>query len=91
MVHVQAFYQSTLEPVSVWRKLTRQEHRKSTLGEANNRLSERPLLEISGADIQPILDRYDLNLVRDFDDGSLREFYKKYLRKNCNSLTLLPI
>ncbi len=43
-------------------------------------LSERSLLDISGADIQALLDHYDLNLFHDFDDGSLRELYKKYLR-----------
>ena len=80
MVHVQAFYRSDLEPVSVWGKLTGQKHRKNALIEINNLLAEQPLLDISGADIQTILDRYHLNLFRDFTDGSLRELYKKYLR-----------
>ena len=80
MVHVQAFYKSDLEPVSVWNKLTGQKHRKNAVIEINNLLSERPLLEVSGADVQTLLDRYNLNLFHDFDDGSLRELYKKYLR-----------
>ena len=80
MVHVQPFYKSALEPVSVWSQLTGQKHRKNALIEINNLLSERPVLEITGFDIQRILDQYDLNLLRDFTDGSLRDLYKKYLR-----------
>ena len=80
MVHAQAFYKSELEPISVWNKLTGQKHRKNAVIEINNLLSERPLLDISGANIQALLDRYGLNLFHDFDDGSLRELYKKYLR-----------
>ena len=80
MLNVQAFYKSDLEPVSVWNKLTGKRYRKNAVIELNNLLSERPLLEISRADVQAILDRYELNLFRDFSDGSLRELYKKYLR-----------
>ena len=80
MVHVQPFYKSTLEPVSIWSQLTGQKNRKNALIEINNLLSERPLLDITGYDVQAIVDRYGLNLFRDFSDGSLRELYKKYLR-----------
>ncbi len=80
MVLTQAFYPAKLEPVSVWNKVTGQKHRQNALTEINNLLAERPLLDIQGADVQTILDRYDLNLFRDFTDGSLRDLYKKYLR-----------
>lgn len=80
MVLTQAFYPAKLEPVSVWNKVTGQKHQQNALIEINNLLAERPLLEIQGADVQAILDRYDLNLFRDFTDGSLRDLYKKYLR-----------
>ncbi len=79
MVITQAFYPTQLEPVSVWDKVTGQKHRQNALIEINNLLAERPLLDIQGADVQAILDRYDLNLFRDFTDGSLRDLYKKYL------------
>lgn len=80
MVLTQAFYPAKLEPVSVWNKVTGQKHQQNAVIEINNLLAERPLLEIQGADVQAILDRYDLNLLRDFTDGSLRDLYKKYLR-----------
>ena len=79
MVITQAFYPTQLEPVSVWNKVTGQKHRQNALVEINNLLAERPLLDVQGADVQAILDRYDLNLFRDFTDGSLRDLYKKYL------------
>jgi hypothetical protein len=80
MVLTQAFYPAKLAPVSVWDKVTGQKHRQNALIEINNLLAERPLLEVQGADVQAILDRYNLNLFRDFTDGSLRDLYKKYLR-----------
>lgn len=80
MVLTQAFYPAKLEPVSVWNKVTGQKHQQNALIEINNLLAEQPLLEIQGADVQAILDRYALNLFRDFNDGSLRDLYKKYLR-----------
>ena len=80
MVLTQAFYPAKLAPVSVWDKVTGQKHRQNALVEINNLLAERPLLEIQGVDVQAILERYDLNLLRDFTDGSLRDLYKKYLR-----------
>ena len=79
MVLTQAFYPAKLAPVSVWDKVTGQKHRQNALVEINNLLAERPLLDVQGADVQAILDRYDLNLFRDFTDGSLRDLYKKYL------------
>ena len=80
MLHAQAFYKSDLEPVSVWNKLTGKKYRNNAVIELNNLLSERPLLEVSESDVWNILDRYDLNLFRDFDDGSLYDLYKRYLR-----------
>ena len=80
MLNVQAFYKSDLESVSVWRKLTGQKHRANAVLEINNLLSERPILEVSGADVQRILRRYNLNLLTDFNDGSVRGLYMKYLR-----------
>ncbi len=80
MLNVQAFYKSDLEPVSVWSKLTGQKHRANAVLEINNLLSARPILEVSGADVQQVLQRYDLNLLTDFNDGSIRELYMKYLR-----------
>ncbi len=80
MVLTQAFYPAKLEPVSVWNKVTGQKQQKNALIEINNLLAERPLLNIQGADVQTILERYDLNLFCDFSDGSLRDLYKKYLR-----------
>lgn len=79
-MNVQAFYKSEPEPVSVWDQLTGKKYRKNALIELNNLFSEHPLLEISGSDVQAVLDRYDLNLFRDFVDGSLRDLYRKYLR-----------
>ena len=79
-METQPFYKSTLEPVSVWNKLTGHRSEKNAIIEINNLLSEKPVLEITSEDIQEILDIYQLNLYTDFKDGSLRELYKTYLR-----------
>lgn len=76
----QAFYRSELEPVSLWEKLKGQKTEKNAVIEINNLLSEKPLMEVNAEDIQAIMDKYGLNLYTDFDDGSMRELYKKYLR-----------
>jgi hypothetical protein len=76
----QAFYRAELEPLSLWDKLKGNKPTKNAVIEINNLLSERALLDVSQLDIQAILDQYGLNLYKDFDDGSLRELYKKYLR-----------
>lgn len=80
MEEVKAFYKSELEPTSIWDKLKGQKTEKNAVIEINNLLSEKPIMDISPGDIQDILDKYELNLYRDFDDGSLREIYKTYLR-----------
>ncbi|MEQ9437526.1 MAG: hypothetical protein RIG62_00715 [Cyclobacteriaceae bacterium] len=79
-METQPFYKSTLEPVSVWSRLTGQRSEKNAIIEINNLLSEKPVLEISSEDVQSILNGYQLNLYTDFRDGSLRELYKTYLR-----------
>ncbi len=76
----QAFYRSELESVSLWEKLKGQKNEKNAVIEINNLLSEKPLMEVNAEDIQEVMDNYELNLYTDFDDGSLRELYKKYLR-----------
>ena len=80
MIAVQAFYKAALEPVSLWSKVTGQKNEKNAIIEINNLLSEKPIAEVSTSDIQAILSKYQLNLYRDFREGSLRELYKKYLR-----------
>ncbi len=80
MIREQAFYKTELEPTSFWSKITGQKPEKNAVIEINNLLSEKPILEVQPEDIQPILDKYGLNLYRDFHDGSLRELYKTYLR-----------
>lgn len=76
----QAFYRSDLEPLSLWEKLKGQKTEKNAVIEINNLLSEKPIMEVNAEDIQAIMDKYGLNLYTDFDDGSMRELYKKYLR-----------
>jgi hypothetical protein len=76
----QPFYKSTQEPTSIWNMLTGQRSEKNAIVEINNLLAEKPLLEITPADIQTIVKRYQLNLHTDFKDGSLRELYQAYLR-----------
>lgn len=85
MEREQAFFKSELERVSLWSRLTRRRHagkksEKNAVVEINNLLSEKPLLNVQPEDIQAILDKYNLNIFNDFDDGSLRELYKTYLR-----------
>ena len=79
-METQPFYKSTLEPVSMWSRLTGHRSEKNAIIEINNLLSEKPVLEITSEDIQAILNNYQLNLYTDFTDGSLRELYKTYLR-----------
>ncbi|MEK6478218.1 hypothetical protein WJR50_11805 [Catalinimonas sp. 4WD22] len=76
----QAFYKSELEPVSLWGKLKGQKVEKNAVIEINNLLSEKAVMDVTAEDIQEIMDKYGLNLYKDFDDGSMRELYKKYLR-----------
>lgn len=76
----QAFYKSELEPVSLWGKLKGQKVEKNAVIEINNLLSEKAVMDVTAEDIQEIMDKYGLNLYTDFDDGSMRELYKKYLR-----------
>ncbi|MDF9798473.1 hypothetical protein OKW21_003736 [Catalinimonas alkaloidigena] len=76
----QAFYKSELETVSLWGKLKGQKVEKNAVIEINNLLSEKAVMDVRADDIQEIMDKYDLNLYTDFDDGSMRELYKKYLR-----------
>lgn len=76
----QAFYRSELESVSFWEKLKGQKNERNAVIEINNLLSEKPIMEVHAEDIQTIMDKYELNLYTDFDDGSMRELYKKYLR-----------
>lgn len=76
----QAFFKAELEPTSFWSKIRGHKPEKNAVIEINNLLSEKPVLEVRPEDIQAILDKYSLNLYRDFDDGSLRELYKTYLR-----------
>ena len=80
MEEVKAFYKSELEPTSIWDKLKGHKPEKNAVIEINNLLSEKPIMQVRAEDIQNILDKYELNLYRDFDDGSLREIYKTYLR-----------
>ncbi|WKN29846.1 hypothetical protein PZB74_12805 [Porifericola rhodea] len=80
MEREQAFYKSELEPVSLWGKLKGQKVEKNAVIEINNLLSEKPIMEVGVEEIQSIMDKYELNLYTDFDDGSMRELYKKYLR-----------
>lgn len=80
MEREQAFYKIQPEPASFWSKLTRQKSEKNAVIEINNLLSEKPVMEVQAEDIQHIMDKYSLNLYKDFDDGSLRELYKTYLR-----------
>ncbi|MEM9675480.1 MAG: hypothetical protein ACFB15_08460 [Cyclobacteriaceae bacterium] len=76
----QPFYKSTLEPTSVWNKLTGKRSEKNAIVEINNLLAEKPLMEVKAEDIQTVLKPYQLNLFTDFTDGSLRELYQTYLR-----------
>lgn len=76
----QAFYKSELESISLWEKLKGQKNERNAVIEINNLLSEKPIMEVNAEDIQSIMDKYELNLYTDFDDGSMRELYKKYLR-----------
>ena len=80
MEDVKAFYRSELEPISLWDKLKGQKSEKNAVIEINNLLSEKPIMEVTAEDIQAILDKYELNLYKNFSDGSLREIYKTYLR-----------
>ncbi|WPP50118.1 hypothetical protein [Catalinimonas niigatensis] len=80
MEREQAFYKSDLEAVSFWEKLKGQKNEKNAVIEINNLLSEKPIMEVNAEDIQAIMDKYELNLYTGFDDGSMRELYKKYLR-----------
>lgn len=75
----QPFYKTELESASFWNKLTGQKPENNAAIEINNLLAEKPLLEVRPEQIQSILDKYKLNLYKDFDDGSLRELYKTYL------------
>lgn len=79
-METQPFYKSTLEPASIWSKLTGKRLEKNAIVEINNLLAEKPLLEITAEDILTILDTYQLKLHTNFTDGSLRELYKIYLR-----------
>lgn len=80
MEREQAFYKIKSEPASFWSKLTRQKPEKNAVIDINNLLSEKPIMEVQAEDIQQIMDKYNLNLYKNFDDGSLRELYKTYLR-----------
>lgn len=80
MEREQAFFKTELEPTPFWGKIRGHKPEKNAVIKINNLLSEKPVLEVQPEDIQAILDEYNLNLFRDFDDGSLRELYKTYLR-----------
>ncbi len=75
----QPFYKTELEPASFWNKLTGQKLETNAAIEINNLLAEKPLLEVRPEHIHAILEKYRMNLYKDFDNGSLRELYKTYL------------
>ncbi|WKN42357.1 hypothetical protein [Tunicatimonas pelagia] len=79
-METQPFYKSNLESVSLWGKMRGQKSEKNAVLEINNLLSEKPLLDVTPADVLAIVNKYELNLYTDFTDGSLRELYKAYLR-----------
>ncbi len=76
----QIFFKNALESTSFWNKLAGKKSEKNAVIEINNLLAEKPLPDIQPEDIQAVMDKYSLNLFNNFDDGSLRELYKKYLR-----------
>lgn len=80
MEREQAFFRTELEPTSFWSKIRGHKPERNAVIEINNLLSAKPVLEVRPEDIQVILEEYKLNLFTDFDDGSLRELYKTYLR-----------